>query len=88
MTSVGGWTATQVHFDDGTSHLYSTLERPNLHFDATGQMTHLVLAADLDVGDEGCANRTKGWCEHRQGCCCNCCKFDDHSGTIVVKLAV
>ena len=46
-----------VQFDDGTNHTYTTLERPNLHFDKTGQMTHLVLAADLTTGNEGCAAR-------------------------------
>ena len=47
-----------VHFDDGTTHTYTTLERPNIHFDTAGQMTHLGLAADLVTEDEGCANRT------------------------------
>ena len=80
-----------VSFDDGTTHTYSTLERPNIFFDkVTGVMTHLVVAADLDVGDEGCANRTSGWCKRKskQPCCCNCCKFDDHTGTLVVALNV
>jgi hypothetical protein len=36
---------------------YTTLERPNIHFDGAGRMTHLVLAADLVTGDEGCASR-------------------------------
>ena len=48
-----------MQYDDGTSHTYTTLERPNLHFDATGQLTHINLAVDLVTGDEGCANRTK-----------------------------
>ena len=77
-----------VQYDDNTSHTYSTLERPNIYFDATGQMTHLVLAADLTVGDEGCKHRKTGWCKNKKGCCCNCCKFDDHAGTIVVALDV
>jgi hypothetical protein len=46
-----------VSYDDGTEHTYVTLERPNLHFDASGQMTHLNLAADLVTGAEGCASR-------------------------------
>ena len=29
---------------------YTTLERPNLHFDSAGRPTHLVLAADLTTG--------------------------------------
>ena len=48
-----------VNYDDGTSHTYTTMERPNLHFDATGQLTHLNVAADLVTGDEGCGNRTR-----------------------------
>ena len=46
----------RVADDDGTSHTYTTLERPNLHFDSTGQLTHINLAADLVTGDEGCAD--------------------------------
>ena len=78
-----------VSFDDGTTHTYSTLERPNIFFEG-GVMTHLVVAVDLDVGDEGCANRTSGWCkrEAKRPCCCNCCKFDDHTGTLVIALNV
>ena len=64
-----------VHFDDGTSHTYTTLERPNLHFDAHGQMDYLSLAADLVTGDEGCAPTP-----------CTNCKYKDHAGTLVVKL--
>jgi hypothetical protein len=73
-----------VHFDDGTSHTYTTLERPNIHFDAAGQMTHLGLAADLVTGDEGCANRT--WRRGGKTACTNC-KYTDHAGTLLVKLA-
>ena len=47
-----------VNYDDGTSHTYATLERPNIHFDATGQMTHINLAADMITGNEGCQNRS------------------------------
>ena len=49
--------SSQVSYDDGSEHTYVTLERPNLHFDASGQMTHLNLAADLVTGAEGCASR-------------------------------
>ena len=45
-----------VHYDDGTVHTYTTLERPNLHFDASGQLTHINLAADLVTG--GCPHPT------------------------------
>ncbi len=48
-----------VVYDDGTEHIYATLERPNLHFDETGQPRFLILAADLITGDEGCGARTK-----------------------------
>ena len=32
-----------VRYADGTQHSYSTLERPNLHFNSKGQMTHINL---------------------------------------------
>ncbi len=48
-----------VVYDDGTEHVYVTLERPNIHFDETGQPRFLVAAADLITGDEGCGARTK-----------------------------
>ena len=66
-----------VVFDDGTSHSYCTLERPNLLFDATGLLTHIHFAADLVTEDAGCPNRGKG---------CVDCKYDDHAGTLLVKL--
>eukprot|EP00038_Savillea_parva_P026288 m.52918 g.52918 ORF g.52918 m.52918 type:complete len:394 (+) comp7413_c0_seq1:3-1184(+) len=75
-----------VQYDDGTSHTYTTLERPNLHFDATGQMTHLNVAADLVTGDEGCANRTAH--SHFGHCPCDNCKWTDHAGTIIIALDV
>lgn len=67
-----------VQFDDGTQHSYCTLERPNLFFDADGVLTHVHFAADLVTGDEGCAARGKG---------CVDCKYLDHAGTLLVKLA-
>jgi hypothetical protein len=75
-----------VQYDDGTSHTFTTLERPNLHFDASGQLTHINLAADLVTGDEGCANRTKH--AHYGHTPCDNCKWDDHAGTTVIKLQV
>jgi hypothetical protein len=72
-----------VKFDDGTSHCYTTLERPNIHFDSTGQMTHLGLAADLITGDEGCSNSS--WHGKGQTACTNC-KYKDHAGTLLIKL--
>ena len=47
-----------VVYDDGTEHVYTTLERPNIHFDETGQPRFLIAAADLITGDEGCGSRT------------------------------
>jgi hypothetical protein len=47
-----------VVYDDGSSHVYTTLERPNIHFDETGQPRFLIAAADLVTGDEGCGART------------------------------
>ena len=71
--------------DDGTSHTYTTLERPNLHFDATGQLTHINLAADLVTGDEGCADRSKRH-SHFGHIPCDNCKWDDHAGTVIIAL--
>ena len=64
-----------VTFDDGTSHTYATLERPYLNFDANGRITHLHVAADLVTGDEGCSPTP----------CVNC-KYQDHAGTVLIKL--
>jgi len=75
-----------VQYDDGTNHTYTTLERPNLHFDATGQLTHINLAADLVTGDEGCASRTKH--AHNGFTPCDNCKWDDHAGTVIIALDV
>ena len=66
-----------VHFDDGTSHSYCTLERPSLNFDASGRLTHIHFAADLVTEDGGCASRGKG---------CVDCKYADHAGTLLVRL--
>ena len=74
-----------VHYDDGSSHIYTTLERPFLRFNQQGTMTHLVLAADLTTGDEGCANRT-GKHAGPNGTACTNCKYGDHAGTVVVTL--
>lgn len=75
-----------VHYDDGTSHTYTTLERPSIYFDEKGQMTHLHLSADLVVGDEGCANRTAH--AHYGHTPCDNCKWDDHAGSIIIQLDV
>lgn len=64
-----------VHYEDGTSHTYTTLERPFLYFDDEGQLTHLSLSADLVTGDEGCSPLA-----------CTNCKWHDHAGTILIQL--
>jgi hypothetical protein len=64
-----------VTFDDGTSQSYCTLERPNLLFDEAGFISHIHLAADLVTGNEGCGSTP----------CVNC-KYNDHAGTLIVKL--
>lgn len=66
-----------VTYDDGSTHTFATLERPNIHIDATGRLTHLVFAADLETGDAGCGPKTA----------CDNCKFSAHDGTTVVALA-
>lgn len=78
--------AHTVHYDDGTHKTYATLERPNLHFDALGRITHLNVAADLVTGDEGCANRTVR--SHFGHCPCDNCKWADHAGTTIIALDV
>eukprot|EP00730_Choanoeca_flexa_P003214 TRINITY_DN11330_c0_g1_i8.p1 TRINITY_DN11330_c0_g1~~TRINITY_DN11330_c0_g1_i8.p1 ORF type:complete len:433 (+),score=36.90 TRINITY_DN11330_c0_g1_i8:215-1513(+) len=47
------WTATsthpyghQVQFADGSSHIFSTAERPKMFFDACGQPTHMTFGVD------------------------------------------
>ena len=65
-----------VSFDDGSMHTFATMERPNLHFDANGDPDYLVCAVDLEASQQ--CNKTA---------CCDCCKFGDHDGTIVIKLA-
>ena len=74
-----------VVYDDGTEHMYITLERPFLHIDATGALKHLVLAADLITGDEGCGARTD---RARNGHTpCDDCKWDDLAGTTIITFA-
>ncbi len=87
-----GWTdepyGHQVTFDDGTTHAYITLERPNLHFDSTGQLTHINFAADLVTGNEGCYNRTGQPGPTPDHTACVNCKYGDHAGTVIVALNV
>ena len=77
-----------MHYEDGTSHTFNTLERPNIHFNSDGQMTHINLAADLVTQDAGCANYTQCPARSAHGCACTNCKYADHAGTIIVSLDV
>lgn len=77
-----------VKYEDGTSHTYTTLERPNLHFDSTGQLTHINLAADMITQDAGCANYTQCPAKINGQCACTNCKYADHAGTIIIALDV
>lgn len=79
-----------VQYDDGTSHNFVTMERPNLYFDKHGQLTHIHLAADLVTGPEGCGNRTgpHGGPAHFGHTPCDNCKYEDHGGTTIIALDV
>jgi len=37
--------SSKVTYEDGSSHVFSTLERPKMFFDSVGRMTHLFNAA-------------------------------------------
>ena len=65
-----------VQYDDGSSHTFVTLERPNLHFDESGSLTHINLAVDLVTGNEGCENRTNH--THNGHCPCDNCKVSGY----------
>ena len=80
--------AHTVRYDDGTSHMFGTIERPSLFFDETGQLTHLHLAADLVMDDSGCGDRKKCTGSFQGKCPCVNCKYDDHGGTTIIALAV
>eukprot|EP00038_Savillea_parva_P004727 m.141424 g.141424 ORF g.141424 m.141424 type:complete len:272 (-) comp11559_c0_seq5:35-850(-) len=82
-----------VHYEDGTSHTYTTMERPNAHFNAAGQMTHLNVAADLMTQDAGCPayefcpfNNDPSSKEAHSKCACTSCKYADHTGSIIIGL--
>lgn len=75
-----------VEYEDGTSHTYTTLERPNLHFNRDGQLTHINLAADLMTQDGGCADYGKCPAKQNGNCACTNCKYADHAGSIIIAL--
>ena len=74
-----------VQYDDGTSHMFVTMERPTMLFDDHGQLTHIHLAADLVSGDAGCGNRTAH--AHFGHTPCDNCKYEDHGSTTIIALA-
>jgi hypothetical protein len=78
--------AHTVDYDDGTSHMFVTIERPSVFFDQHGQLTHLHLGADLVTGDEGCGARVNH--THFGHCPCDNCKYEDHGGTTIIALDV
>jgi len=75
-----------VHWADGTQ-VYSTMERPHAYLDATGRMTHLGVAAPLNVGDEGCKEVPNCFPGRDQGHCpCVNCKYTSHAGSLLITL--
>lgn len=77
--------ASTVAYDDGSVHAFATCERPNLHFDSRGDPDYLVCAVDLDASEQ-CSPHPDPR-HHNATACCSCCKFWDHDGTTVIKLA-
>jgi len=77
-----------VKYDDGSSFMFVTMERPNVYLDKTGQLTHIHLAADLvDYSrTKNCAARANH--SHYGHCPCDNCKYEDHGGTTIIALAV
>ncbi len=73
-----------VTYDDGSTHAFATCERPNLHFDASGDPDFLTCAVDLDASEQ-CGFHPDPRA-HNATPCCSCCKFWDHDGTTVIKL--
>jgi hypothetical protein len=73
-----------VHYDDGSEHTYTTLERPFLVFNDAGEApTHISLAADMFTGDEGCVGNQS---LNPYNSCTNCKYKDSRMGTIIVRL--
>mmetsp|Transcript_13509 Transcript_13509/g.19925 ORF Transcript_13509/g.19925 Transcript_13509/m.19925 type:complete len:393 (+) Transcript_13509:87-1265(+) len=78
-----------IEFTDNTSLTYATLERPYTILNSKRQLTHIVLAASLEIGDEGCAH-TKDCTEHPRNRFCPCvnCKYLSPGGTVILTLDV
>ena len=77
-----------VSYEDGTTHTFTTLERPNCQFNGQGQMTHINLAADMVSQDAGCRDYAVCPAKHGGNCACTNCKYADHAGTIIIELDV
>ena len=75
-----------VRYDDGSAHMFVTMERPSMLFDERGRLTHIHLAADLVTGDEGCGERVNH--THFGHCPCDNCKYEDKGGTTIIALNV
>ena len=78
-----------VSYEDGTTHTYTTLERPNCQFNEKGEMTSINLAADLMTQDAGCKDYSVCPAKTKAGnCACTNCKYADHAGSIIIALDV
>eukprot|EP01043_Picozoa_sp_COSAG02_P038318 COSAG02_NODE_2945_length_7687_cov_25.192541_4_plen_66_part_00 len=62
------------------------MERPNLHFNTVGQLTHINVAVNLETQDEGCTEYTKCPAKGEGACACTNCKYADHAGSIIIAL--
>ena len=63
-----------MKYSDASSFTFVTLERPNLHFDPSGQLTHINFAADLTTTDAGCQPKD----DLGKARSCAECKFYNH----------
>jgi hypothetical protein len=77
----------KVRWTDG-EQVYSTMERPHLYTDAAGRITHLGVAAPLNIGDEGCEKTPNCKPSRQQGHCpCVNCKYSSHAGSVLIELS-
>ena len=75
----------RVVWTDG-EQTYTSFERPTPFFDDAGRMTHLGLAGELTIGDEGCSASPIKCGKHQGACPCSECKYQGHTGTLLVEL--
>lgn len=76
-----------IHYTDGTSQVYATLERPYVVLDRQKRPSHIILAAALEHGDEGCAH-TEDCKKKERFCSCVNCKWLGLAGTVVLSLDI